>query len=230
MSQTTKQTDPTTEKGRAEDWLNLAYETLIRSGVEAVKIQPLAKALNTSRTSFYWFFKDRDALLDQLIERWKNTNTHGLVTQTERYADSVVEAMLNVFDCWLDASLFDADFEYAMRHWALHSPAVAKAVDDADQQRLTALRAMLKRYDFPDGEADVRARTIYLTQIGYISMRTQENLSERLSRMAEYVRVFTGRVCEQKDLARFVARHHDDPQAWLQRQERLQSEPWLADR
>ncbi|WP_108124070.1 TetR/AcrR family transcriptional regulator [Saccharospirillum mangrovi] len=230
MSQTIKPTNVPTEKGRAEDWLNLAYETLIRSGVEAVKIQPLAKALNTSRTSFYWFFKDRDALLDQLIERWKNTNTQGLIAQTERYADSVVEAMLNVFDCWLDARLFDADFEYAVRHWALHSKAVAKVVDGADQRRLAALRAMLKRYDFPDSEVDVRARTIYLTQIGYISMRTQENLSERLSRMAEYVRVFTGQVCSENDLARFVARHHDDPKAWLERHSALKAEAWLADR
>lgn len=229
-AQTQRTANKSANKGRAEDWLNLAYETLIRSGVEAVKIQPLAKALNTSRTSFYWFFKDREALLDQLIERWKNTNTQGLITQTERYADSVVEAMLNVFDCWLDARLFDADFEYAIRHWALHSPFVAKAVDDADQQRLAALRAMLTRYDFPDGEADVRARTIYLTQIGYISMRTQENLSERLNRMADYVRVFTGRVCSENDLARFVARHHDDPKGWLQRHRMLPGDAWLVDR
>ena len=226
----TDQTEKGADKGRAEDWLTLAYQRLVESGVEAVKIQPLAKALNTSRTSFYWFFKDRDALLNQLIERWKNTNTQGLVGQTERYAESVVEAMLNVFDCWLDARLFDADFEYAVRHWALQSTSVADAVAKADERRLAALRAMLKRYDYPDGEADVRARTIYLTQIGYISMRTQEDLSERLSRMAEYVRVFTGRSCQTSDLARFVARHHDDPQAWLEKHQNQPLEAWLADR
>ncbi|PTY37956.1 TetR family transcriptional regulator [Saccharospirillum sp. MSK14-1] len=226
----TAHTEKGADKGRAEDWLNLAYETLVRSGVEAVKIQPLAKAMNTSRTSFYWFFKDRDALLSQLIERWKNTNTQGLVGQTERYAENVMEAMLNVFDCWLEPKLFDADFEYAVRHWALQSSDVADAVAEADERRLAALRAMLKRYDYPDGEADVRARTIYLTQIGYISMRTQEDLSERLSRMAEYVRVFTGRTCTDGDLARFVARHHDDPKGWLETHQSQTLETWLADR
>jgi len=228
-AQTDRAANRSANKGRAEEWLNLAYERLVRSGVEAVKIQPLAKALNTSRTSFYWFFKDRDALLDQLIERWKNTNTQDLIQQTERYAESVVEAILNVFDCWLDARLFDADFEYAIRHWALHSKSVADAVEEADERRLQALRVMLKRYDFPDGEADVRARTIYLTQIGYISMRTQENLSERLIRMVEYVRVFTGRTCSDNDLARFVARHHDDPQGWLKTHQQQVVQAWLED-
>lgn len=225
----TTSTEPPTERGRAEDWLTLAYQRLVQSGVEAVKIQPLAKALNTSRTSFYWFFKDRDALLEQLIERWKNTNTQGLVGQTERYAETVVEAMFNVFDCWLDSELFDADFEYAVRHWALSSAAVAQAVAEADERRLAALRAMLGRYGYPDGEADVRARTIYLTQIGYISMRTREATDDRFGRMAEYVRVFTGRRCERSDLARFVARHSEAPTAWLERYQAQTEETWLVE-
>ncbi|GGX43612.1 TetR/AcrR family transcriptional regulator [Saccharospirillum salsuginis] len=205
----------TPHKGRAEDWLEAAYDAFIQGGVEAVKIQPLAKALNTSRTSFYWFFKDREALLDQLVERWKEKNTAGLIRQTERYADSIVEAMLNVFDCWLDERLFDSEFEYAVRHWAMQSPEVAQAVATADEQRLEALTRMLIRFGYSEHEAGVRARTTYLTQIGYISMHTQESTEERIGRVAEYVEVFTGQPCERSDLERFVSRHAPNLTDWM---------------
>lgn len=204
-----------TAKGKAEDWLDAAYTLLIQSGVDAVKIQPLAKKLNTSRTSFYWFFKDRDALLDQLVDRWKAKNTDGLINQTERYAGSVVEAMLNVFDCWLDPGIFDSEFEYAIRHWAMQNQRVADEVAAADERRLNALTHMLLNFDYPAHEANVRARTIYLTQIGYISMQTVESKAVRIGRMADYIQVFTGKPCQRAELERFVSRHAPDLQGWL---------------
>jgi AcrR family transcriptional regulator len=33
-------------------------------GVDAVRVMPLSEALGVSRSSFYWYFKDRDDLLD----------------------------------------------------------------------------------------------------------------------------------------------------------------------
>lgn len=203
------------EKGRAEDWLDAAYQQLISSGVESVKILPLAKILKTSRTSFYWFFKDRDALLDGLIERWKAKNTYGLIGQTERYADTVVEAMLNVFDCWLDETLFDSEFEFAVRYWAMQSPNVAREVASADRKRIDALTQMLIRFGYESHSANVRARTTYLTQIGYISMRTQETKDERIGRVAEYVHIFTGQSCQRQDLERFASRHTSLLADWM---------------
>lgn len=54
-------------RGSPELWLEAAYDLLLETGVDSVRILPLAKQLNLSRTSFYWFFKDREALLDALI-------------------------------------------------------------------------------------------------------------------------------------------------------------------
>ncbi|WP_024953311.1 TetR/AcrR family transcriptional regulator [Cobetia crustatorum] len=194
-------------RGKAEDWLEAAYHQLLDGGVDSVRVMTLAKTLGLSRTSFYWSFKDREALLDALLARWDSTNTAGLTRQCERYAATVVEAMLNVFDCWLDETLFDSRFELAIRNWAAQNDAVADAVAVADNARITALTQMLIRFEQPEQLANVRARTIYLTQIGYLSMRTQESAAERIGRMAEYVEVFVGERCQSDDIARFSSRH-----------------------
>ncbi|WP_428696314.1 TetR/AcrR family transcriptional regulator [Stappia sp.] len=194
-------------RGSPDLWLTAAQEALLEGGVDAVKIQPLARTLNLSRTSFYWFFKDREELLDALIARWREKNTGNLVGRTEAYAETVAEAMLNVCDCWLDSELFDSRFEFAIRSWALQSPGIAGEVHRADTQRIEALTHMFLNFGQDAARADVRARAVYLTQIGYISMQTQEDSAERLRRIADYVEIFTGVAPQQRELDRFFARH-----------------------
>lgn len=199
-------------RGSPEGWLEAAYELLLESGVDSVKILPLAKKLNLSRTSFYWFFKDREELLAALVARWREKNTGNLVKQAEAYAETVAEALLNVFDCWLDTSLFDSQFEFAVRSWALQSADILEEVQKADQTRLDALSRMFIRFGHKEAPADVRARTIYLVQIGYISMQTKEDLVMRMKRIPEYVEIFTGEAPQQRELDRFFARHGYSPQ------------------
>lgn len=194
-------------RGSPDVWLKAAVEILLESGVENVKIATLSKRLNLSRTSFYWFFNDREALLTALVHTWKENNTGNIIKQAEAYADSLAEATLNVFDCWLDEALFDSRFEFAIRSWSLQSDEILAEVHSADQLRLDALIAMFKRYGFNDIEADVHARTLYLVQIGYISMQTQESLAVRMQRIPEYIKTFTGQYPEQKELDRFFHRH-----------------------
>jgi AcrR family transcriptional regulator len=198
-------------RGSQEGWLDAAQELLLESGVDSVKILPLAKRLKLSRTSFYWFFKDRDELLRALIARWRDKNTGNLVRQTEAYAETLAEAMLNVFDCWLDESLFDAQFEFAVRSWALQSTDILDEVREADQTRLEALRLMFMRFGVDAATADVRARTTYLVQIGYISMQSQEDIATRMQRIPEYIAIFTRNEPQQRELDRFFARHGYKP-------------------
>jgi AcrR family transcriptional regulator len=194
-------------RGSPEVWLGTAYETLIETGVDAVRILPLAQKLKLSRTSFYWFFKDRDELLAALLERWRAGNTGAIVRQSQAYAEGIAEAMLNVFDCWLDRSLFDSEFEFAVRSWGLQSAEVAAQVAAADAARIEALAAMFQRFGYSALEADVRARTVYLVQIGYISMKAAEPLAARMQRIPDYVEIFTGQAPQPREIERFHARH-----------------------
>jgi len=142
-----------------------------------------------------------------LIKQWRDKNTLNFIARTAAYAESIAEATFNVFDCWFDANLFDSRFEFAVRSWAQQSPAVQDEINLADGARIEALKQMFVRFDYAPHAADVRARTIYLTQIGYISTKTHEDLATRMTRIPDYVEVFTGRVPQKQEVNRFFARH-----------------------
>ena len=194
-------------RGSAEVWLEAAYEALIEGGIEAVKVMGLANRLGMSRTSFYWHFTDREALLAALIDRWRNRNTDQLIAHCETPAATVTAAILNVFDCWIDPNLFDSRLEFAIRNWALTDPELARVLAQTDGVRLAALRGMFQRYGFAENEADIRAHTVYLTQIGYIAMKTEEALEPRLGRIPSYALTFTGRAPLPAEVDAFRARH-----------------------
>jgi AcrR family transcriptional regulator len=194
-------------RGSEDLWLDAAYALLIEGGVDAVKVMPLAESLGMSRTSFYGHFDSREALLDALIARWKAKNTGNLIAQTEAYAESMPEALFNLFDCWLRPDLFDARFDFAIRTWALGDPALKAILEEVDQQRIEAIAAMFARHGFGEEQARVRAYAVYYTQIGYISMMVVEPVELRIQRMPLYIETFTGISPTEAEVARFSARH-----------------------
>lgn len=196
-------------RGSPEGWLEAAYEALIDGGIDAVKIMPLAQRLRLSRTSFYWFFKDREALLTALLDRWDQRTTQPLIAAATAYAETQAEAILNVIGSFLPPETFDARLEFAVRSWALQDAGVMSRLHAADEHRLTALRDLLMRWGHAPLDADVRARTIYLVQMGYISMQQREPLALRLERIPAYVEIYGGIRPEAREMARFHARHSE---------------------
>ncbi|WP_413874012.1 TetR/AcrR family transcriptional regulator [Albidovulum sp.] len=194
-------------RGTEEGWIDAAYDMLVAGGVEAVKILPLARRLGLSRTSFYWHFPDREALLDALVRRWQQKNTGNLVRQTELPEATINAALLNLIDCWITPDLFDSPFDRAMRNWARTDAALRVVFAEADAARIAAIRAMFLRHGYGEEEADVRASAVYLTQVGYIDLETAETLEARLRRAPTYVAIFTGREVTEAELAAFLRRH-----------------------
>ena len=194
-------------RGSPEVWLDAALALLVEGGIDAVRIQPLAKRLKIARTSFYWHFTDRDTLLAAMAEAWVARTTTGLVAACAAYAESRAEAMLNVISCFLTDTAFDSRLEHAVRAWALQDPAITARVHAEDDTRIAALTALYHRWGVTGVDADTRARAVYLTQIGYISMQVTESLATRMARIPAYVELFTDAAPTPRELARFHARH-----------------------
>ncbi len=208
-------TKPRSQKsqGSRQLWLDTAIGLLKSNGIEAVKVMPLAHSLGLSRTGFYSHFLSREALLDDIITYWEDKNTRALVSKTHAYAQTINEALLNLFDCWFDAALFDGQLDMSIRSWAMNDDALQAKLDAEDQERIQAIASLFLKFGFSQSQADVRAMTVIYTQIGYIAMNVQEPLEQRLERAPGYVELLSGKLPTQEETARFIARHTSLPDA-----------------
>lgn len=198
-----------------EDWLRVAELALIRDGVDTVKILTLAVELDVSRSSFYWYFKNRDDVLAALLDQWEDRNTKPILHQCARNAACLNAAVCNFFRCFIDPALFDRHLEFAVRAWARQDAAVRSRIDAADATRLDAVEAMFQRHGCHSAEAEWRARMLYFMQLGYHALEVQETLDVRLRRLPGYLSGFTGCEPPQAVLDDFnaFARQHVPPAA-----------------
>ena len=187
-----------------EDWLNVAMDVLISDGVERVKVLALAERMGVSRSSFYWYFKSRQDLLDALLKTWEQTNTAGLVGQAGATAKTVTAAVLNVWRCTANPALFNTALDFAVRDWARRSGPVRNLLDQSDARRVEALTQMFQRYEFPEVEAVARAKALYYMQLGYDMAGVNESGSYRLGMTPEYLKVFTGQEPQPGELEEFA--------------------------
>lgn len=188
-----------------DDWLNVAMDVLISDGVEQVKVMNLAERMAVSRSSFYWYFKSRQELLDALLARWQALNTAALIAQSELPAETVTAAVCNVYRCVVNPALFDTALDFAVRDWARRSGKVRRILDQSDTRRLQALSNLFVRFGYEPLEAETRARVLYYMQIGYDLAQLNEPTEMRLSLVRHYLFVFTGVEPRPEEVEEFSA-------------------------
>ena len=183
-----------------DDWMQAALAVLIAEGVDSVKILALAEQLDCARSSFYWFFKNRAELLDALLAHWQATNTAALIDAARQPSATITEALARLYASWEDESGFDTALDFAIRGWARKDEQVNARLRASDDARIEALAGMFLRHGYPEGEADVRARIVYFTQIGYAILDQRESEALRMSRGRDYLTCLTGRSPSDEEL------------------------------
>jgi AcrR family transcriptional regulator len=176
-----------------EIWLDTARQALIEEGTAGVEINKLAKRLGVSRGGFYWFFKDRAQLLDELLGYWVQTGTVLFEKILQLPGRNGMEKYLAMTDLWIDEDEYDPKWDGAVRDWARTSPAVRKAVQAVDQKRIAVLERIFNEMEYTGTEAHIRARVTYYHQVGYYAMGVEESRRERRALVPYYRKVLTGR-------------------------------------
>lgn len=174
-----------------DDWVAVARKVLVKSGIDDVKVDRLAKRMKVTRGSFYWHFADRQALLDALLEDWRGRNVREIEQIAARWATTPLD-FVEVIRIWLGEDPIVPQFDMAIRAWARKSPAVAKLVHQTDDAWVALLHGHFTKMGMGPDESLVRARVVYFHQIGYYALAIDEELEERVRLAPFYNEVLTG--------------------------------------
>jgi AcrR family transcriptional regulator len=175
-----------------EAWLIAARAALIREGIGGVEVGKLARKLRATRGGFYWFFKSRKQLLDNILSDWEETNSAGLKAIIRDRGSNGIAEFDALCDLWIHEKGYDPQWDAAIREWARISPAVAKVVRRVDGARIEIIQRIFTDLGFDETESFVRARTTYFHQVGYYTLGVRETREQRLRLLPLYVRILTG--------------------------------------
>jgi AcrR family transcriptional regulator len=173
-----------------QDWINRGLEVLAQSGVEAVRVEPLAKLMGVTKGSFYWHFKNREDLLEAIVQDWIASQTNSIIDSIDNTVGDATTKLRYLFELAIQD---DGRVENAIRAWATNDAKIANVLAQVDRHRLDYTRDLFLAVGFEPLEAMVRARMIYYSLVGESTLGINRDRSERLAEVRLQHRILTYR-------------------------------------
>ena len=141
-----------------QDWIDAAWSALGEGGVEAVRVERLARRLGVTKGSFYWHFKNRQDLIDALLDRWfgmREDEADPAPGENRGPADRIWKAFERA------VSRGTRGQAAALRLWAARHAEVAERIRAEAAKRFAFFVEEFSALGFPKPEASTRAE-VYL--------------------------------------------------------------------
>lgn len=148
-----------------EQWVELGMDLFASGGADALVVESMAQKLACSKSSFYWYFRNRQAFLRRIVERWTERTTHQVIAANERpnRAEEKAEALLRQ----MFAVTRKGDFLFYLRKLAGEESAYRERLDEVEQARMGYARALFAQLGMDDEEAASKAWFLYHYYLGW---------------------------------------------------------------
>jgi AcrR family transcriptional regulator len=144
-------------------WVDAGLKALGEGGPDAVRVEPLAASLGVSKGGFYWHFKDRRALLEEMLDGWEHRVAGDVIAQIEGTAAPARAKLRQLFAL---APSVDFPVELAIREWARRDGEVAARVRRIDNRRMDYLRSLFGAFCPDEDDVEARCMVFYSLWIG----------------------------------------------------------------
>lgn len=174
-----------------DHWIEKAIDVLAREGVAGLRVEVLAKACGVTKGSFYWHFKDRQALLDAVLERWKEGRIRDIEKTTSVTPGKELQQLHYAIEVYgASRNRKGMSIELAVRDWARHDSQAAAVVESVDLYRLECTRKLFVASGMSDAEAKSRSLLLYACVFGLSLMHYapfDDNPGDLKQRIAERI-------------------------------------------
>jgi AcrR family transcriptional regulator len=154
-----------------DDWTDAALAALAGGGLAAVAVEPLAARLGATKGSFYWHFRNRDALLEAALRRWETAETDDVIARVEAEPDPRrrLRKLFALATAGPPGRPGGSAVEPALQAAATH-PLVAPALARVARRRLDYLGALFGALGLPPDAARHRALLTYAAYLGHAQL------------------------------------------------------------
>jgi AcrR family transcriptional regulator len=146
-------------------WIDEGLKALAAGGPDAVRIEPLAKALGVTKGGFYWQFDDRRALLEEMLDAWERVSVDEVIERIEGEGGDARARLWRLFTLAASSEGVLAT-DLAVRDWARREPAVAERLRRVDNRRMDYMRSLFGAFCPDEDEVEARCMLAFSLWIG----------------------------------------------------------------
>jgi len=177
------------DEDTSQDWVTIGFTELAKGGVDSVRVEVLAERLGVTKGGFYRRFKDRRALLDAMLEKWRDGRVTAIERQAEEGGTTPAERIQSLAKLYTErANEQGMAIELAIRQWARNDPMAATAAATVDAARLKTASSLYRSLGYSARDADARAVLFYAFLFGQSMLFLDEGPRKRSSLIAASAR------------------------------------------
>ncbi|WP_341674896.1 TetR/AcrR family transcriptional regulator [Niveibacterium sp. SC-1] len=174
-------------------WIQTATDVLAEEGVTGLRVEVLAKHCGVTKGSFYWHFKDRQELLDEVLSQWKEGRIRDVSKQARAEPGQELNQLVKVIDVYsASRNRRGIQIELAVRDWARRDPKAAQVVEEVDEWRLKNARDLFVASGMPESEAKSRSLLLYAYSFG-LSLMIYEHFDGDVAALRTQIADFIAR-------------------------------------
>ncbi len=171
-------------------WIEAALKALGEGGPEAVRVEALAASLGVSKGGFYWHFKDRQALLGEMLDTWEKAVVEDVIVSIESTPADPRAKLQQLFEL---APSVDFAVELALRDWSRRDAEVAARVRRIDSRRMEYMRSLFGQFCANEDDVEARSMLAFSLFIGSYFIAVEHGDKSR----AEVLRLATDRLLSE---------------------------------
>jgi AcrR family transcriptional regulator len=151
-------------------WIEAGLRALAAGGPDAVRIEPLAKALGVTKGGFYWHFSNRGALLEEILDAWETLSVDEVIERIENEGGDA-KARLQRLSALASPSnevlgIDPLEIDLAIRDWARREQPVADRLRRVDNRRMDYMRSLFGSISNDDEDVEARCILAFSLWIG----------------------------------------------------------------
>jgi len=205
MSITSDKTEPTLRSDAASasrlterEWIDAAFRHLAKANVDDIRVEELARDLGVTKGSFYWHFRNRQHLVERLLEHWMDRATIQITRWARSEGDGGIERLVRLLSVPANTppDKRGADIELSIRSWARREKVAADTVRKVDQMRADYFAELIEELGFTGEEARRRAAIAQAFMLGEALLKTGLGRAERLAVVRACAGMIAGRAPE----------------------------------
>ena len=139
-----------------EAWIQAALQALVIDGPEGVRIEALATGLGVSKGGFYWHFKNRAALLEEMLDSWEQSVVDDVIAELESGPAEPRAKLQRLFELAArPGDLLRVDL--ALRDWSRRDKDIAARLRRVDNRRMEYMRSLFGSICVNEDDAEARS-------------------------------------------------------------------------
>lgn len=148
-----------------DQWIELGAKLFSEEGIKGLNVESMSRSLKCNKSGFYWYFKNRNVFIQEIVEYWVEESTNQLIQMADKQ-NSPKAKLIELINELFSARNYK-DFMFHLRKLAIKDKDIGKLVASTENKRIKYIQELLTSLDYSRNEAFTKSKLLYQYYLGW---------------------------------------------------------------